>query len=180
MIGVHVVDEITFELKGEKAQPLLWEEHSFRMFIPENALLPRETCLVTIKAIDAGLFQYPEGAKSVSAVYAISLTKPLRAPAKLEMQHCVKLRSEESSKSMSFVVASQDPSSVPYKFEKVEGGVFKKDSCFGSIDRQQFSYFSIAWFWRLLGYPGKSSINLDHYCFSKQKIISSIECLLFN
>ena len=126
------------------------------MFIPESALLPNEACLVTVKAIDAGLFEYPEGTEPVSAVYAITLTKPLRAPAKLEMQHCVKLGSAESSKHMSFVVASQDPSSIPYKFELVPGGVFMKDSCFGSIDRQQFSFFSIGWFWRLLGY-GKLS-----------------------
>ena len=157
LIGVHIVDEITFELRGEMAHQLLWEEHSFRMFIPENALLPNETCLVTVKAIDAGLFEYPKGIEPVSAVYAITLTKPLRAPAKLEMQHCVKLGSTESSKHMCFVFASQDTSSIPYKFELVPGGVFKKDSCFGSIERQQFSFFSIGWFWRLLGY-GKLSI----------------------
>ena len=59
------------------------------MFIPEKALLPHETCLVTVKAIIAGLFQFPEGTKPVSAMYAISLTKPLREPVKMEMQHCV-------------------------------------------------------------------------------------------
>ena len=108
---------------------------------------------MTVKAIDAGLFQFPEGTEPVSAVYAISLTKPLREPVKLEMQHCMKLGRAESSKYLSFVVASQDRSSVSYTFELVAGGIFKEDCYYGSIDRQQFSFFSIVWY--LLGYKGK-------------------------
>ena len=146
LIGVRIFDEITFRLEGEKAQPLLWEEHGFRMFIPENALSPYETCHVTVKAIDADLFHFPEGTEPVSAVYAISLTKPLHEPAKLEMEHCMNLGRAESSKFMSFVVASQeDRFSHFYKFELLPGGIFKENTYYGSVDRQQFSFFSIVW-----------------------------------
>ena len=130
---------------------MLWDEHGFKIFVPENSLLPLETCLVTVQAISAGHFQFPEGTELVSAVYAISLTKPLREPAKIEMQHCIKLEKAENSEYMSFVVASQD--SVPYKFELVPGGNFTKNSYYGSVDRQQFSFFSVVWRW--LGYTGK-------------------------
>ena len=123
---------------------MLWEEHGFRMFFPENALLPHETYLVTVKAIIAGPFQFPEGTELVSAVYAISLTKPLHEPVKMEMQHCVKLGRAENSKFMSFAVASQD--SVPYKFQLVPGGVFKRNSSFGSLDRQSFCFLAIVKF----------------------------------
>ena len=142
--------------------------------------MPHETCIVTVKAINGGLFQFPVDTEPVSAVYAISLTKPLREPAKLEMQHCMKLGGAESSKFMSFAVASQDRSSISYKFELVPGGIFKEDSYLGSIDRQQFSFFSIVW--HLLGFTGKSSIiiatteNACCFCVSqKQRTVNSIE-----
>ena len=151
---MNVVDERVFKLEGRKAQPLLWEEHGFRMFIPEDALLPYETCHVSVKAIVGGRFQFPEGTEPVSAVYAISLSRQLRKPARTEMQHCVKLENPEHSKSMSFAVASQDPSSMPYQFYEVSGGIFEENKFFGSVDRHQFSFMTIIWKW--LGY-GKTS-----------------------
>ena len=55
--GVHIVAEHVFKVQGGSAQSLLWEEHGFRMHIPQDALLPNETCLVSVKTIVAGLFQ---------------------------------------------------------------------------------------------------------------------------
>ena len=152
LTGVKVVDEKTFIVKGGRAQPLLWKEHSFGMYIPKDALSPNETCFVTVKAVVGGLFQFPEGTKPVSAVYAISLSKQLRKPARMEMQHCVKLKNPEDSKFMSFAVASQSPSSMPYQFQEVSDGIFEKNSFFGSVNRQQFSFMTIIW--KLLGYNG--------------------------
>ena len=132
------MDEKIFKVKGESAQPLLWEEHSFRMYIPQDALLHNETCFVTVKAIVGDLFQFPEGTEPVSAIYAISLSRQLHKPARLEMQHCVKLKNPEHNKFMSFAVASQDPSSMPYQFQEMPGGIFETNCYFGSIVRQQF------------------------------------------
>ena len=165
MTGVNVVDERVFKLEGRRAQPLLWEEHGFKIFILEDALLPYETCHVSVKAIVSGCFQFPEGTEPVSAVYAISLSRQLRKPARMEMQHCVKLENPEHCKSMSFAVASQDPSSMPYQFHVVPGGIFEENKFFGSVNRHQFSFMTIIW--KLLGY-GKTSINT-----SKAKVYDS-------
>ena len=152
-----LVDEQVFKLEGRRAQPLLWEEHGFQMFIPEDALLSHETCNVSVKAIIGGRFWFPEGAEPVSAIYGISLSRQLRKPARIEMQHCVKLENPEHSKFLSFAVASQDPSSMPYRFHEVPGGIFEEKKLFGSINRQQFCFMTIIW--KFLGY-GKTSIKV--------------------
>ena len=157
LTGVNVVDEQVFKLEGRRTQSLLWEEHGFRIFFPEDALLPHETCLVSVKAIVGGRFRFPEDTEPVSAVYAISLSKQLCKPARIEMQHCVKLDNPEHSKAMSFAVASQDPSSMPYRFHEVPGGIFEEKKLFGSINRQQFCFMAIIW--KLLGYGKTCIIN---------------------
>ena len=125
------------------AQQLLWEEHGFRMFIPGNALLPSETCLVSVKAIVSGDFQFPEGTEPVSAIYAISLSKPFRKPVKLELQHCVHLERQGQSKFMSFAVAPHDQPLPPYQFQLVSGGVFHPGSYYATIERAHFCFVVI-------------------------------------
>ena len=46
-----------------------------RLYIPEGALLPTETCPVAVKAIIAGRFILPKRTELVSAFYAISGSK---------------------------------------------------------------------------------------------------------
>ena len=162
---MKVVDEHVFKLEGSKAQPLLWEEHGFRIFIPEDALLPHETCRVFVKAIVGGRFQFPEGTEPVSAVYGISFSRQLHKPARMEMQHCVKLENPEHSKFMSFAIASHDPSSMSYQFHEVPGGGFEENKSFGSIDRQQFCFWTIIW--KFLGYGGKLPLLILHACNPK-------------
>ena len=99
-----MVDKKVFKLEGRRAQQLVWQEHGFRIFIPEDALLPYETCHVTVEAIVGGCFQFLEGTESVSAVYCTYFSRQLHKPAELEMQHCV---NPKDSKFMSFAVASQ-------------------------------------------------------------------------
>ena len=153
-----VVDERVFKLEGSRAQPLLWKKHGLKIFIPEDAFLPHETCHVFVKAIVGGRFQFPKGTEPVSAVYGISLSRQLRKPARMEMQHCVKLKSPEHSKFMSFAIASHDPSTMSYQFHEVPGGCFEENNFFGSINRQQFCFMSIIR--KLLGY-GNTSISDD-------------------
>ena len=158
---MNVVDKHVFELEGSKAQPLLWKEHGFRIFIPEDALLPYETCHVSVKATVGGHFQFPEGTEPVSAIYGICFS---RQPARMEMQHCVKLENPEHRKFMSFAIASHDPSSMSYTFHEVPGGGFEENKFFGSIDRQQFCFWTIIW--RILGY-GKLPLLILHTCEPK-------------
>ena len=134
-----------FEVRGDRPQPLLWEEHGFRMYIPEGALSPTDTCLVSVQAIVAGLFLFPEGTEPVSAIYAVSLSRKFDKPVKLELQHCVLLEKPGQSKFMSFAFASHDQSSPPYQFQPLDGSNFQPNSFYGSIDREQFSFISIIW-----------------------------------
>ena len=131
--------EQVFKVQGRSAQPLLWEEHGFRMYIPQDALLPNETCLVFVKAIVAGLFQFPEGTERVSAVYAISSTQQFHKSVTTELQHCVQLDSSEQGKYMSFAIAQLDPSSIAThcKFQLSEG-IFQPNSYFGTFKENQF------------------------------------------
>ena len=140
-----MVAERKFEVAaGEK---LLWEEHGFSILIPEDGLIPYKTCIVTVKAIIPGLFQYPEGTEPVSAIYDISLSRPLIKPATLQLEHCVLLDNPEYIKFLSFAVASEEHSSMQYKFHEVPGGIFERNSSFGSIDRKHFCRLSILWNW---------------------------------
>ena len=132
-----MIAEQVFEVQGGSAQPLLWEEHGFRMHIPQDALLPNETCFVFIKAAVAGLFQFPKGTEQVSAVYAISSTQKFHKPVTTELQHCVQLDSSEQGKYMSFAVARLDPYSTHYKFQLSEG-TFQPNSYFGTSKENQF------------------------------------------
>ena len=176
LTGVNVVDECIFKLEGRCAQLLQWEEHGFRIFIPEEAFIPYETCHVTVSAIVGGRFQFPEGTEPVSAVYGISFSRQLCKPARVEMQHCVKLENPDHSKFMSFAVASQDPSSVSYcHFHKVPGGSFKENTFFGSVNQQQFSFMTIIW--KLLGY-GKNTHKPKVYDYGD--CLSPYKCCVFS
>ena len=136
--GVHVVAEHSFEVEGDKAQPLEWEKHGFRMYIPRNALSFSERCAVSVKAIITGDFLFPEGTEPVSAVYAIFLSREFCKPVTLELQHCVFLESSGQTKFMSFAVAPHNQSSPPYQFKLVAGGAFHPNSFYGTIEQEHF------------------------------------------
>ena len=138
-----MVAEQVFVVEGARAQPLLWEEHGFRMYIPKDALLPSETCVISIKSIIAGDFQFPQGAEPVSAIFEISLSRKFHKPVKLELQHCVLLERPGQSKFMSFALASHDQSSLPYQFHPVTGGAFQPSSFYGTIGLEQFCLMTI-------------------------------------
>ena len=146
--GVHVVAEHCFEVEGDEAQSLKWEELGFWMYIPRNALLAYERCIVFVKAIIAGDFLFPEGTEPVSAVYAIFLSREFRKPVRLELQHCVFLERHGQSKFMSYAVAPHNQSSPPYRFKLVAGGAFYPNSFYGTIEQEHFCFACIVRFIR--------------------------------
>ena len=149
-----VASEKVFLVKGCGLQPLLWEEQGFRMHIPEDSFLPTETCLISVRAIVTGFFQFLEGTEPVSAVYAISLSWKFYKPIKLELQHCVLLERQEQSKFMSFAVALHEQFSPPYQFLPVDGGDFHSNIFYGLIDLEQLSFISIILWRHLFGKDG--------------------------
>ena len=77
----------------------------------------------------------------VSAVYAISVSKPLLKPLTIELQHCVDLKNTGQTGCLKFVRAPL--MEYPYQFSIVDGGLFSVDSRYGSIEREQFCIFTI-------------------------------------
>ena len=70
---------------------LNWEEYGLRITIPHEAVPLYDTVEVAITALVGGEFILPEDTELVSAVYAISVSKPLLKPVQLEIQHCVSI-----------------------------------------------------------------------------------------
>ena len=111
------------------------------MTILEGTLSPTDTSEVAISALIGGEFQFPEGTELISAVYCISVSKPLFRPVKIEIQHCADLVTQDHTSYLSFVTASL--SELPYQFQLEEGGQFYRSGQYGSICLIYLSQFSL-------------------------------------
>ena len=108
---------------------------------------------MSIKAIVGGSFIFPEGCDPVSVVYAIAVSEQLLKPAKLELQHCVMLDSEEQAQYLSFASAPVSPS---LEFQLIDGGVFPVGKRYGYIQQQGFSFKTIVKKQRRIRQGGRS------------------------
>ena len=116
-----------------------WEKYGLRIGVEKESLLSSETVEVAVVALVGGQFQFPPNTVLVSAVYAVSLSKPLLKRLILEIQHCVDLTGRPGlSRHLKFAIAPVSTPSLPYQFSIVEGGEFKADSWYGSIQRKEF------------------------------------------
>ena len=159
-----------FLIQGDSDQFFNWEQYGLRMTILEDTLSPTDTCEVAVKALVGGQFQLPEDTKLISAVYSISVSKPLHKPIKLEIQHCADLVTQDHTYYLSFATASVN-SGLPYQFKLEEGGLFYPGDQYGSIYLSQFSLWAIVKFIkRLLGYPTSSESSSDDELSSVEPI----------
>ena len=127
-----------FHVKGNT---LDWGDYGFKMYFPKDAIPPSQ---VLIKALVGGKFQFPERMELVSALYVILFPEEYLQPVKLQIQHCVYLKSARQFKHLSFITAPIDESVAPYKFQFIEGGIFYTDSQYGMIVRSKFCIMGIA------------------------------------
>lgn len=130
-----VVQEIIFR---DVPQSFHWEKYGFRLHCPQGAV-PKDT-EVAVTAIAGGNFKVPKGTMLVSAVYAISVSKPLLKPLVIELQHCVDLRTKAQTGCLKFVRA---PLKYPYQFRPVKGGSFRVGKRYGSVKRSKFCLIAI-------------------------------------
>ncbi|XP_019861087.1 PREDICTED: glutamic acid-rich protein-like, partial [Amphimedon queenslandica] len=120
---------------GSREKAILYS----KIGVQEDSLLPSETVEVAVVALLGGRFQFPPNTVLVSAVYAVSLSKPLLKQLKLEIQHCVDLTGQpDLAQYLKFAIAPIDTPSLPYQFSVVDGGEFSSDSGYGSIQRKKF------------------------------------------
>ena len=88
LYGVHIAEKKLFYIQGNGTQSLYWEEYGLRIHISQNTLSSSEICEVAVTVLVGGHFKFPNGSVLVSAIYDISIAKPLLQPLKLEIQHC--------------------------------------------------------------------------------------------
>ena len=116
-----------------------WERYGLRIGVSEGSLSSEETAEAAVVALVGGDFKFPDNTVLVSAVYAISVSRRLLKPLRLEMQHCVSITRRDQTRYIKFAIAPVDTPSLPYQFRIVEGGEFSIGSRYGSIDRKEFS-----------------------------------------
>ena len=128
-----------FLIQGDSHHILNWEQYGLRIIVPQGTLSPTDTCEVSVAALVGGQFQLPEETELISAVYNISVSKPLLKSIKLEIQHCARLVTEDHMSYLSFATASiQQSTTLPYKFQLQEGGQFCPCDQYGSINLTHF------------------------------------------
>ena len=133
----------------------MWGGYGLRIYVPKASLPPDiEECRINIKASFSGQFQLPEDSHLLSPIYWISAPCKFTKPLTVEIQHCALGEDKAALSSLSFVSAKCSQRGLPYKFRKVDGGVFTTHSSYGSI---QLSHFSG------LGITGKKG-TLKSYC----------------
>ena len=116
-----------------------WEKYGLRIGIKEESLSSSETLEAAVVALVGGQFQFPPNTVLVSAVYAVSLSKPLLKRLKLEIQHCIDLTGRpDLAQYLKFAIAPMSTPSLPYQFSIVEGGEFSSNSGYGFIERKDF------------------------------------------
>ena len=116
-----------------------WEKFGLRIGVSEGGLSSEETAKVAVFALSGGQFVFPADTILVSAVYKISVSRSLFKPLRLEIQHCVDLKSAPTlNKRLKFAIAPTYTSSHSYRFTVVKGGEFPVDSQYGLIERNEF------------------------------------------
>ena len=138
LYGVHIAEKKLFYIQGNEAQSFYWEEYGLRLHSSKNTISLSDTCEVAITVLVGGHFKFPKGMMLASAVYTISVAKPLLKPLTLEIQHCVNLHTQVQANCLHFVRASLTPSTLPYKFTLLDGGQFYAGNRYGSITRDHF------------------------------------------
>lgn len=140
---MYVGDKKIFLIQGDCPQSFNWDEYGLRISVPQNTLSSKETVELAIAVLVGGQFQFPNGTEVVSAIYSLSIAKPLIQPIKLEIQHCAQLVTQDHTAYLSFAKASSKQDIHSYNFQLVEGGQFYPGSQYGSIFLAHFCLMTI-------------------------------------
>lgn len=144
---VHTGSKKTFLIQGDHPQFIIWDEYGLRISFPQGALSRTDTsaCEVVIIALVGGKFQLPVGTELISAIYFISVSKPLLKPVKLEIQHCARIVTQEQTNYLSFATAPADQPvlELTYQLQPEIGGVFYPGDKYGSIYLSHFCFKAV-------------------------------------
>ena len=135
--SVIVAGKKLFYLQEHKLCVFEWKNYGLRLRCPQGAASKNTEIAVT--ALASGTFKVPKGTMLVSAVYAISVSKPLLNPLMIEMQHCIDIRNTDQTNCLKFVRAPLKS----YQFNIIDGGSFSVGNRYGIIERNQFCAMAI-------------------------------------
>ena len=139
MSDVQVAERKLFLIQGDKSQLMNWEKFGLRIGVQEASLSSTDTVEAAVVALVGGQFVFPKNTVLVSAVYAVSVSKPLLKPLRLEIEHCVDLTVRPGlTRFLKFAIAPVSTPSLPYQFSIVDGGEFSSNIGYGSIQRTKF------------------------------------------
>lgn len=142
--GVEVVGDVSLTVPSQGGS-FEWRGHGLSLHAPRCSLpTGMQECKITIKTGFSGQFQLPDvDLDFFSPVFWISAPCKFVKPFTLEIQHCA-LRDDTMLPDLNFISTSCSQRELPYKFTKLEGGVFSPYSFYGSIQLTHFSGVGIA------------------------------------
>lgn len=129
---------------GNEENIIFWEEYGINVLVPKDAIPSSVTsCDITVVPVIKGSFMFPPDTTPVSAIYAIDTTCELNKQIGIRIQHSVELTDPSHCGQLSFAKAECVNCSPPYKFEKVEGGLFNVGSEYGLLYCSSFSFLTV-------------------------------------
>ena len=118
---------------------LLYEDYGIRLHFPEKEMDKEVSVTVLLKTSgDDDDYSFPENSKLVSAIYRICVSGELPSPVTVEIEHCFRVRDSNGTSALSFV-RSETEHGPPYQFNIIEGGQFKPNNFYGTINLTHFS-----------------------------------------
>ena len=137
--GVEVIEEAEFTV-STRGGSFHWKGYGLRLHISEDSLPAGvEECKINIRVSLSGQFQLPEGSEFLSPIFWISAPYKFICPVTLEIQHCALTEDESALSNLNFVSTKCSQKELPYRFKQMQGGVFTKNSTYGSIQLSHFS-----------------------------------------
>uniref|UniRef100_A0A1X7UU21 Uncharacterized protein n=1 Tax=Amphimedon queenslandica TaxID=400682 RepID=A0A1X7UU21_AMPQE len=124
---VNIASKKLFLIQGDRPQLLNWERYGLRIGVSGGSLSSTETAEVAVVTLVGGQFVFPKNTVLVSAMYAVSISRPLLKALRLEMQHCVDLLRGAKTKYIKFAIAPVSTASLSYEFSIVDGGEFREE-----------------------------------------------------
>ena len=117
-IGFDVIGEISVPYKQEPIYEI-WRGYGFRMYIPRSALPPgQKECVLNIKAAISGKVEFPDGMELMSGIFSIENSSSCSLKSvKVEFEHF-------SHVSDNLIFAGSYDHEPPFKFQKLDGGIF--------------------------------------------------------
>ena len=137
--GVDVLGETEFTVPTQ-GDSFEWKGYGLKLHVSEGSLPEgMDGCRIIIRMSLSGHFQLPEDSDLLSPVFWISPSCKFTKPVTLEIQHCAFREDEAVLSYLSFVSTKWSQRGLPYKFGKVDGGLFTTHSSYGIIQLHHFS-----------------------------------------